>query len=60
VEAMAEALYKALTDRVYRQRCRAMAAGAAQRFSAQAMAERTVGVYEQAAALHSSRRVSFV
>jgi glycosyltransferase involved in cell wall biosynthesis len=60
VEAMAEALYKALTDRVYRQRCRAMAAGAAQRFSAQAMAERTVSVYEQAAALHSSRRVAFV
>jgi len=60
VEAIAEALYKALTDQVYRQRCRAMAAVAAQRFSAQAMAERTVGVYEQAAALHSSRRVSFV
>jgi len=64
VEAMAEALYKALTDQVFRQRCRAMAAVAAQRFSAQAMAERTVGVYEQAAELHSSRlrsrRVSFV
>ncbi len=60
VEAMAEALYKALTDQAFRQRCRAMAAVAAQRFSAQAMAERTVGVYEQAAALHSSRRVSFV
>ena len=60
VEAMAEALYKALTDQVLRQRCRAMAAVAAQRFSAQAMAERTVGVYERAAALYSSRRVSFV
>ncbi len=60
VEAMAEALYKALTDQAFRQRCRAMAAVAAQRFSAQAMAERTVGVYEQAATLHSSRRVSFV
>jgi len=64
VEAMAEALYQALTDQAFRQRCRAMAAVAAQRFSAQAMAERTVGVYEQAAALHSSRlrsrRVSFV
>jgi glycosyltransferase involved in cell wall biosynthesis len=60
VEAMAEALYKALTDQAFRQRCRAMAVVAAQRFSAQAMAERTVGVYEQAAALHSSRRGSFV
>ncbi len=60
VEAMAEALYKALTDQAFRQRCRAIAAVAAQRFSAQAMAERTVGVYEQAATLHSSRRVSFV
>ena len=60
VEAMAEALYKALTDQALRQRCRAMAAVAAQRFSAQAMAERTVGVYEQAAALHNSRCTSFV
>ena len=60
MEAIAEALYKALTDQTFRQRCRAMAVVAAQRFSAQAMAERTVVVYEQAAELHSSRRVSFV
>ena len=64
VEAIAEAQYKALTDQAYRQRCRAMAAVVAQRFSAQTMVERTVGVYEQAAALHNprvrSRRISFV
>jgi len=64
VEAMAQALYKALTDQEYRQRCRAMAPLVAQRFSAQTMVERTIDVYEQAAALHASQlrsqRVSFV
>ncbi len=64
VEAMAEALYKALTDQAYRQRCRTMATLVAQRFSAQTMVERTIDVYEQAVALHASqlcsRHVSFV
>lgn len=65
VEAMAAAIYRALTDQVLRQRCRTMASSIAQRFSAQKMAEQTIHVYEQAAALHSARqrrtqRISFV
>ncbi len=64
VEAMAQALYKALTDQAFRQYCQTMAPLVAQRFSAQAMVEQTVSVYEQAAALHASqarsRRISFV
>ena len=64
VEAMAEAQYKALTDQAFRQRCRDMARVVAQRFSAQTMVEKTISVYEQAAALHDprhgSRRISFV
>jgi glycosyltransferase involved in cell wall biosynthesis len=61
VDALAQALYKALTDQTIRQRCRALASSVAQRFSAQAMVERTVRVYEQAYALQAhARRVSFV
>ncbi len=64
VEAMAQAMYKALTDQAFRQHCQAMAPVVAQRFSAQAMVEQTVSVYEQAATLHASqahsRRISFV
>ena len=48
VRAMEEGMYKALTDEVLRQRCQAMAPIVTQRFSAQAMVERTVSVYEQA------------
>ena len=63
-EAMAGALYQALTDQVYRQKCRAMAATIGEQFSAQRMVEQTIAVYEQAAILHSShknfQRVSYV
>ena len=48
VEAMADALYQALTDHDYRQRCRTLAPSVAQQFSAQAMAAQIIGVYEQA------------
>ena len=64
VEAMAQAMYKALTDQAFRQRCQAMGPVVAQRFSAQAMVEQTLSVYEQAATMHvsqaRSRRISFV
>jgi len=64
VEAMAQALYKALTDQAYRQQCRTMAPLVAQRFSEQTMVERTIDVYEEAAALHASqlrsRRILFI
>jgi glycosyltransferase involved in cell wall biosynthesis len=49
VEAMAEAMYRALTDGALRQDCQAMAPVVAERFSAQAMVEQTVSVYERAA-----------
>ncbi len=51
VEVMAQAMYKALTDQAFRQRCQAMGPVVAQRFSAQAMVEQTVSVYEQAATM---------
>ncbi len=53
-EAMARALYKALTDESVRERCRKLAASVAQQFSARTMVEQTIAVYEQAAALHPS------
>ena len=55
VEAMAEVLYKALTDAAYRQKCRTMAPTVAQRFSPQRMVEQIIAIYEQAAALYISR-----
>lgn len=55
-EAMAEAIYKALTDEAVRERCRSHASSVAQRFSAQTMVEQTIAVYEQAAALQTSQR----
>src|SRR5947209_9260263 len=65
VEAMAAAIYTALTEQALRQKCRTMAPLIAQRFSAQKMAEQTIRVYEQAATLHRAtqgrtQRVSFV
>src|SRR6266853_417696 len=57
-EAMAEAIYKALTDEAVRERCRSHASSVAQRFSAQTMVEQTIAVYEQAAALQASQRHS--
>jgi hypothetical protein len=61
---MAEALYQALTDQAYRIQCRAMAPAVSQQFSARVMAEKTIAVYEQSAALHAfqrrSQRMSFV
>jgi glycosyltransferase involved in cell wall biosynthesis len=63
-DALAEALYQSLTDSVYHEKCRVSAASVRQLFSAQAMAEQTIAVYEQAAALHAlqrrSQRTSFV
>ncbi len=65
VEAMTEALYKALTDVAYQQQCRKMASAIAQQFSAQRMVEETISVYEQAAMHHTATQkrtqyVSFV
>lgn len=56
VEVMAQALYKALTDQVYRKHCRAMATSVTQRFSASAMVEQMRTVYKQAALLHDSQK----
>jgi glycosyltransferase involved in cell wall biosynthesis len=65
VEAMAAAMYQALTDQTFRQKCSTMAPVVTQRFSAQRMVKQTIQVYEQAATLHSTTRrrsqgVSFV
>jgi glycosyltransferase involved in cell wall biosynthesis len=64
VHAMAEALYQALTDQKYREKCRTMAASVAEQFSARRMVEQTIAVYERAAQLHASnnnfQRASYV
>ncbi len=61
---MAQALYRALTDEEYRQKCRTMAGEVARQFSAQRMVEQTVAVYERAAQIHAAnnnfQRVSYV
>jgi glycosyltransferase involved in cell wall biosynthesis len=54
--ALAAALQRALTDERLRQQCSELAPTISQRFSAQAMAQQTIAVYEQAAVLHQGRR----
>ncbi len=62
LDMLAEAIYKALTDTQYRERCRSSAATVAQKFSAQRMTEQTIAVYEQAAIRrkHSPKQRAFV
>ncbi len=50
LDMLTGAIYKALTDTEYRDRCRRSAFTVAQKFSAQRMMEQTIAVYEQAAA----------
>ncbi|HEX6109949.1 MAG TPA: glycosyltransferase family 1 protein [Ktedonobacteraceae bacterium] len=63
-KTMAGTIYQALTDEVVRQRFRTQANSMAQQFSARTMAEQTIAVYEQSAALHASQHlkksVSFI
>jgi glycosyltransferase involved in cell wall biosynthesis len=63
-DALAEALYQSLTDTAYREKCHVSAPSVRQLFSAQAMAEQTITVYEQATVLHAlqkrSQRTTFV
>ena len=59
-EALTEAIYQALTDQQFQQRCRTAAPTVIQKFSAQRMAEETIAAYEQAHALHSPQRIAFV
>ncbi|HKV58414.1 MAG TPA: glycosyltransferase family 1 protein [Ktedonobacteraceae bacterium] len=54
--ALAAALQRALTDEALRQRCGELAPTVFQRFSAETMAQQTIAVYEQAAALHHRPR----
>ena len=57
-DAMARAINKALTDETLRKQCQAKAEMVRQQFSAQRMAEQTVAVYEQSAALHASQHLN--
>ena len=54
-EAIARAMNKALTDETLHKECQTQAEKVRQQFSAQRMAEQTVAVYEQSAALHAAR-----
>jgi glycosyltransferase involved in cell wall biosynthesis len=54
-DAMARAIYKGLTDETLHQQCQIQAEIVRQQFSAQRMAEETVAVYEQSAALYASQ-----
>jgi len=49
VQALSDALYKAITDPAFREHCRLMASSITERFSASIMTEQTITVYEQAA-----------
>ncbi len=57
-DAMAATLYQSLTDSIYREKCRVAAPSVRQLFSAQAMAEQTIAVYEQTIALHALQKHS--
>ncbi len=54
VTALAEALYRAITDPILRDTCKAMAPSVAQQFSARTMAEQTRAVYEQIGTRHTN------
>lgn len=56
VQEMAEALYRAITDQDYRQKCRDMASSIAEQFSARRMVEQIIAVYEQAAQSHAPHK----
>jgi glycosyltransferase involved in cell wall biosynthesis len=58
VQAISEAMYRAISDSTFRQQCHAMASSVAQRFSAPTMVAQTIAVYEQAAAIHTQQRRS--
>jgi glycosyltransferase involved in cell wall biosynthesis len=58
IEALVEAMQRALTDTAYRDLCNTQAPLIAQKFSARAMAEQTIAAYEQAAILHKQGRQS--
>ncbi|HZO71385.1 MAG TPA: glycosyltransferase family 1 protein [Ktedonobacteraceae bacterium] len=63
IEALAQALHRAITDQSYREQCCGMAPSVAQRFSASTMVGQTIAAYEKAAAVfqqHSQHRVSIV
>ncbi len=57
-EALAQALYRAITDQDYRARCRAQAPHIAQRFSMQNLAQQTRAAYEQALIYQEQKRSS--
>lgn len=56
VEALAHALHQALSDTTLREHCQAQAEFVRTRFSAAAMVQQTIAVYEQAVALHIAQR----
>ncbi len=59
VAALTEALYQALSDETLRQKCQMLAPTIAQRFSAQAMVEKTIAAYERAASFRSQQSITF-
>ncbi len=62
IDVLSEAIYKALTDSQFRDRCHTAASTVIQTFSARRMVEQTIAVYEQAAVdvKHSSKSMTFV
>ncbi|MEO7020360.1 MAG: glycosyltransferase family 1 protein [Ktedonobacteraceae bacterium] len=56
VEAMAATLHRALSDVALREHCKAQAATVRARFSAAALVQQTIAVYEQAVTLHVTHR----
>ena len=56
-DALARAIYKGLTDETLRKQCQAHTEIVRQQFSAQRMAEQTIAVYEQSAALDAPQHL---
>jgi glycosyltransferase involved in cell wall biosynthesis len=65
INALAEAMYQALTDRTLQEKCQILAPAIAQKYSASTMVGQTIEAYEKAAALqmvrgHLNHRVSSI
>jgi glycosyltransferase involved in cell wall biosynthesis len=55
-EALADALYRGLTDQAVREKCQTLAPAIAQKFSARTMVSQLIDAYERAAELKLARR----
>lgn len=60
INALSNALYRAITDQQLREKCMQLAPTITQQFSAHVMVEKTLAAYEQAAKMHHQKRLTYV